>query len=145
MCDGVAKDALEFGHIDWFGESILAPGVNPKLDCSANREAWLLVSLVTRLLRSPALRSDADLWHSRNRGAIPSELLRRRFEPSRSARRYARRGEGLGLGLYITKAIAWAHGGRDAGHSGPDNPVSSCFCRVRCRRRSHTPDITRKW
>jgi PAS domain S-box-containing protein len=47
----------------------------------------------------------------RNRGTIPTELLPRIFEPFRSGRHYASRGEGLGLGLFIAKAIARAHGG----------------------------------
>jgi PAS domain S-box-containing protein len=46
-----------------------------------------------------------------NRGAIPSELLPRIFEPFRSGRHHASRGDGLGLGLFIAKAIARAHGG----------------------------------
>ena len=47
----------------------------------------------------------------RNRGAIPSEILPRLFDPFRSGRHYASRGKGLGLGLFIAKAIARAHGG----------------------------------
>ena len=46
-----------------------------------------------------------------NEGSIPSEILPRLFEPFRSARQQARRGEGLGLGLFIAQAIARAHGG----------------------------------
>jgi len=46
-----------------------------------------------------------------NQGTIPSEVLPHLFEPFRSARQYAKRGEGLGLGLFIAKAIAQAHGG----------------------------------
>jgi PAS domain S-box-containing protein len=46
-----------------------------------------------------------------NRGTIPGELLPRIFEPFRSGRHYASRGDGLGLGLFIAKAIARAHGG----------------------------------
>jgi signal transduction histidine kinase len=46
-----------------------------------------------------------------NRGTIPSELLPRIFEPFRSGRHFASRGDGLGLGLFIAKAIARAHGG----------------------------------
>jgi signal transduction histidine kinase len=46
-----------------------------------------------------------------NRGSIPSEILPRIFEPFRSGRHYASRGDGLGLGLFVAKAIARAHGG----------------------------------
>ena len=44
-----------------------------------------------------------------NRGTIPGDILPRIFEPFRSGRHYASRGDGLGLGLFIAKAIA--HGG----------------------------------
>lgn len=46
-----------------------------------------------------------------NRGTIPSEVLPRIFEPFRSGRHNTSRGDGLGLGLFIAKAIARAHGG----------------------------------
>lgn len=46
-----------------------------------------------------------------NEGIIPSDLLPRIFEPFRSGRHHGNRGDGLGLGLFITRAIAQAHGG----------------------------------
>jgi PAS domain S-box-containing protein len=46
-----------------------------------------------------------------NEGSIPEEVLPRIFEPFRSGRQHGRRGDGLGLGLFIAKAIAEAHGG----------------------------------
>jgi PAS domain S-box-containing protein len=46
-----------------------------------------------------------------NEGSIPTDVLSRIFEPFRSGRHHGRRGEGLGLGLFIAKAIAVAHGG----------------------------------
>jgi signal transduction histidine kinase len=45
-----------------------------------------------------------------NRGTIPSEVLPRIFEPFRPGRHNSSRGDGLGLGLFIAKAIARAHG-----------------------------------
>ena len=44
-------------------------------------------------------------------GTIPAELVPRLFEPFRSGRPYGQRSDGLGLGLFIAKAIAVAHGG----------------------------------
>jgi PAS domain S-box-containing protein len=44
-------------------------------------------------------------------GAIPAELVPHLFEPFRSGRPYGQRSDGLGLGLFIAKAIAVAHGG----------------------------------
>ena len=46
-----------------------------------------------------------------NEGSIPADLLPHIFEPFRSGRHHGRRGDGLGLGLFIAKAIAMAHGG----------------------------------
>lgn len=48
----------------------------------------------------------------RNEGTIPDELLPCIFEPFRSGRHYTQREDGLGLGLFIAKVIARAHGGR---------------------------------
>jgi signal transduction histidine kinase len=45
-----------------------------------------------------------------NRGSIPAELLPKLFAPFRSQRN--RKSGGLGLGLFITKQIILAHGGR---------------------------------
>jgi PAS domain S-box-containing protein len=47
----------------------------------------------------------------RNAGSISGEILPHLFEPFRPGRFYTKRGEGLGLGLFIAKAIARAHGG----------------------------------
>lgn len=46
-----------------------------------------------------------------NDGAIPREFLPRIFEPFSSRRLHEKRSDGLGLGLFIAKAIARAHGG----------------------------------
>jgi PAS domain S-box-containing protein len=55
--------------------------------------------------------ADRVVVHVHNRGGIPKEVLPRIFEPFRSGRQYASRGGGLGLGLFIARAIARAHGG----------------------------------
>jgi two-component system CheB/CheR fusion protein len=47
-----------------------------------------------------------------NDGVIPGELLPRIFEPFSSRRQNEKRSEGLGLGLFIAKTIARAHGGQ---------------------------------
>jgi PAS domain S-box-containing protein len=47
----------------------------------------------------------------RNEGTIPDELLPRIFQPFRAGQHHGKRAGGLGLGLFIAKAIAQAHGG----------------------------------
>lgn len=47
-----------------------------------------------------------------NEGVIPGEFLPHLFEPFGSGHHGGSRGEGLGLGLFIARAIARAHGGR---------------------------------
>lgn len=47
----------------------------------------------------------------RNEGTIPAAVLPCIFEPFRSGRHHGKRGDGLGLGLFIAHAIARAHGG----------------------------------
>lgn len=54
-----------------------------------------------------------------NAGVIQSDVLPTLFEPFRSGRSRTRRGEGLGLGLYIVRQIVHAHGG-DVGVQSPD-------------------------
>jgi PAS domain S-box-containing protein len=46
-----------------------------------------------------------------NEGAIPDDVLPRIFEPFGSGRHHGGRNQGLGLGLFIARAIAIAHGG----------------------------------
>ena len=58
-----------------------------------------------------------------NRGAIPIDILPQIFEPFRSGRHYTSRGGGLGLGLFIAKAIALAHGGGLEVHSADDETM----------------------
>lgn len=47
-----------------------------------------------------------------NAGTIPPDLLPQLFDPFRGKRRAAGRHDGLGLGLFIVRQIALAHGGR---------------------------------
>jgi PAS domain S-box-containing protein len=47
----------------------------------------------------------------RNKGTIPDDLMPHLFEPFRAGHQSGSRGSGLGLGLFIAKAIAKAHGG----------------------------------
>jgi PAS domain S-box-containing protein len=70
-----------------------------------------------------------------NRGTIPNEVLPRIFEPFRSGRHYTSRGEGLGLGLFIAKAIARAHGG------GLEVDSSDGATTFRLRLPRHTPNV----
>jgi PAS domain S-box-containing protein len=49
--------------------------------------------------------------HVHNAGFIPEDLLPKIFEPFQSGQRPRHRGEGLGLGLFITRQIINAHGG----------------------------------
>jgi two-component system sensor histidine kinase/response regulator len=57
--------------------------------------------------------TDADevSVHVHNAGTIPEDLLPKIFEPFQSGERPRHRGEGLGLGLFITRQIVNAHGG----------------------------------
>ncbi|HEY0705521.1 MAG TPA: ATP-binding protein [Polyangia bacterium] len=51
------------------------------------------------------------LIHIHNEGTIPPALLPRLFEPFQNGDRLRSRGEGLGLGLFISRQIVEAHGG----------------------------------
>ena len=55
-----------------------------------------------------------------NDGAIPPELLPRLFEPFQGGRKKHMHSTGLGLGLFISKEIIAAHGGRVSAASHPD-------------------------
>ena len=71
-----------------------------------------------------------------NEGTIPGEVLPRIFEPFRSGRHHAHRGEGLGLGLFIARAIARAHGG------GIEVDSSGGATKFRLVLPRHTPSAT---
>jgi PAS domain S-box-containing protein len=55
-----------------------------------------------------------------NRGAIPTEVLPTIFEPFGASCAPRRRDQGLGLGLFIARAIARAHGGTVQADSSPE-------------------------
>jgi two-component system sensor histidine kinase/response regulator len=96
-------------------------------DCAAIGDRERLAQLVSNLVvnacqhgtsRAVAIRLDgSDRGRLRlevvSRGKIPTETLSVLFEPRRSAERGEKRAvaSGLGLGLYITRQIATAHGG----------------------------------
>jgi signal transduction histidine kinase len=56
--------------------------------------------------------TDDVLISVHNAGAIPEDLLPKLFEPFQDGDRRAPRGDGLGLGLFISRQIVNAHGGQ---------------------------------
>ena len=56
-----------------------------------------------------------------NRGVIAGPLLEKIFEPMTAGERRHDRSQGLGLGLYISREIVRAHGGRIEVSSDPEN------------------------
>lgn len=67
------------------------------------------------LVRLDGTNPDVVCLEVRNRGVVPPEFLPVVFEPPGDSCDHPRRrsgSSGLGLGLYITKQIASAHGGR---------------------------------
>lgn len=56
-----------------------------------------------------------------NEGAIPVEMLDQVFAPFVAKRKGTKRGEGLGLGLYIVEQIVLSHGGNIAVHSSAED------------------------
>jgi signal transduction histidine kinase len=57
-------------------------------------------------------RDDSVEMAVSNAGSIPKELLPQIFDPVRGRSEPGRRGDGLGLGLYIVKQLVEAHEGR---------------------------------
>jgi len=55
-----------------------------------------------------------------NQGAIPADLIPTLFDPFRKRQEYRSRSNGLGLGLYISQQIAYAHGGTVQATSSPE-------------------------
>ncbi len=81
--------------------------------------------------------SDAEwvVLETQNAGAIAEEHLASLFDPFRRASADASRSSGLGLGLYITKVIAEAHGGR----VGVESSGRETTFRVQLPRLSRSP------
>jgi signal transduction histidine kinase len=100
----------------------LASVGNAKGDWDAARLRQLLTNIAGNALRHggsdvpvrmsvDGSRADRVEIVVRNAGIIPSEQIDSLFDPFRSGSRFGRRHEGLGLGLYIARHIAQAHGG----------------------------------
>jgi signal transduction histidine kinase len=66
------------------------------------------------LVRIDGSASPTLLLTVRNDGAIPADLVPTIFEPFQGSRETRRSSRGLGLGLFITREIVRAHGGRIA-------------------------------
>jgi PAS domain S-box-containing protein len=67
------------------------------------------------------VESDRAQVDVHNRGAIPTEVLPTIFEPFGACCVPRRRDQGLGLGLFIARAIAQAHGGTVQADSSPEH------------------------
>ena len=71
----------------------------------------------------------------RNQGVIPAELLPTLFDPFRGRESTAGKARGLGLGLFISKQIADAHGARIAVESSPERGEISFAVHIPCLAR----------
>jgi histidine kinase/DNA gyrase B/HSP90-like ATPase len=88
--------------------------VNRTTSPAPRSRAWLPRSALAALIAALAAVA------VENRGAIPPERLATLFEPfGREPRHAARSSSGLGLGLFISRQIALAHGGDIAVASTP--------------------------
>jgi signal transduction histidine kinase len=114
--------------------------------CVVTGDAERLVQLFSNLLgnalahgtpRTPirvAVTTDAHQIgvEVHNHGAIPPGLLSSLFEPFRGSQQRSRRSAGLGLGLYIAREIAKAHGGDIEVTSSEGEGTAFCVRLPRC-------------
>ena len=126
ICDAVA-DECEAAHVG--REVVRSAEGDPAGEWDPDRLAQALTNLVTNALDySPEGTAVRVTWRGlpevveiavENQGApIAPELLGRLFEPFRRGPGRDRGRHGLGLGLFIVRAIATAHGGRIEVRSG---------------------------
>jgi signal transduction histidine kinase len=100
------------------------------VNCDRRRIAQLLSNLLANALahgddKDPvqvgASSRDGvfELWVSNSGEAIPAEVMEQLFLPFRRGETKPNR-QGLGLGLYIARQIAWAHNGKLVAESTPE-------------------------
>ncbi|HZO15026.1 MAG TPA: ATP-binding protein [Polyangiaceae bacterium] len=94
-------------------------------------------------VRIDARASDEVTLSFVNDGAFPAELLPKLFEPFQGGRKKQMHSTGLGLGLYITKEIIAAHGGRVSAASTADGraEITVVIPRAAVDRASPAPKV----
>ncbi|HWB75319.1 MAG TPA: PAS domain-containing sensor histidine kinase [Nannocystaceae bacterium] len=130
VCSLCREVALEIGTFATDREIVVACDGDPNGLWDPNRLTQALSNLIGNAVKHGAAGAPVDVRVSasdahvvvavHNDGTIPSETMTRLFEPF-AARSYApRQSGGLGLGLFIAKAIAHAHRGDIQVHSSPE-------------------------
>jgi signal transduction histidine kinase len=69
-----------------------------------------------------------------NGGTIPADMLPHLFDPFRGSQQQSRRGDGLGLGLYIVSQIIQAHDGAVEVKTGNKDETAFCVRLPRAKR-----------
>ena len=129
---GVWRQAVEDLANGGGGRIMIQHTGNPVGQWDAERLAQVAANLLGNALRhgTPegpiAIEIDGSdaasvTVHIHNGGAIAPDLLPKLFEPFQDGDRRGPRGDGLGLGLYITRQIIIAHGGMIDVTSSPGN------------------------
>lgn len=118
---------LQVAHPDRLIESDIV--VDGLVNCDPDRIAQLASNLLANALVHgdpdvpvrirAAIERDAFVLSVRNGGSLTPEIQARLFQPF-SRRHNGEVRDGLGLGLYIAREIAAAHGGTLSAKSGPD-------------------------